>query len=226
MGQTRFRQVAHLERLAKPFLERRQEYDTQTYTYLREKAFRIAANLSLLILYGKPKSHESLRSAWERCRESAAWRSCREQNGGFDENGDERGGTPFDMLGAMQIAKYFRKHFLPALPGADEKEKLNAIFKTAPRWLLWFNHGDFCARLLGLKLPDFSKLSRFKREPPRFDFLRAGPFEWHLLPDGEYDPLVVLRREKFEDESMEMTPRERKRMLKIKERQMSRNSAT
>jgi hypothetical protein len=216
MSQTRFRQVARLERMVKPHLEQRREEEALTCAALREKAFKIAANLSLLILHGNPKIHESLRSAWARCRESAAWQSSLERHGGFDEYGREGPGTPFDMLGAMQIAEYFRKHFLPALPGVDERGKLNAIFKTAPRWLLWFNHGDFCAIVLHLKLPDLSGVYRFKREPPCLDFLLPGPFECHPLPEGEHDPFMFPHREKLEDETMEMTPRERKRMLKIK----------
>jgi len=214
MSQSRLRQIARLERLAKPQLERRLEEEALTWAALREKAFRIAANLSLLILYGKPSIHVSLRSAWERCRESAAWQSCREQNGGFDEYGGERSGTPFDMLGAMHIAKYFQKHFLPVLPGVDEKEKFSAIFKAAPRWLLWFDHADFCAIFLHLELPDLSSVYRFKREPPCLDCLLPGPFECHPLPEGEHDPFMFPHREKLEDESMEMSPRERKRMLK------------
>ena len=38
MSRNRFRQVARLEILAKPFLERRQEVETQTFTALHEKA--------------------------------------------------------------------------------------------------------------------------------------------------------------------------------------------
>ena len=36
---------------------------------------------------------------------------------------------PFDRLGLMYIATYFRAYFIPDLPGADETEKLNAIFE-------------------------------------------------------------------------------------------------
>ena len=61
----------------------------------------------------------------------------------------------------MYIATYFRAYFIPDLPGADETEKLNAIFEKAPLWLLWFTHCDVYGRILGLKLP------LYKRAPIR-----------------------------------------------------------
>lgn len=77
------------------------------------------------------------------------------------------------------------------LPGANETDKLNAIFELAPPWLLWFTHGDVHGEVLGLKLPNFSKLNRFARGEINFFELPEGPFEYHPLPDGVYDRFEV-----------------------------------
>ena len=74
----------------------------------------------------------------------------------FDKLSGKYIATLFDRLGLMYIATYFRAYFIPDLPGADETEKLNAIFEKAPLWLLWFTHCDVYGRILGLKLPDFA----------------------------------------------------------------------
>jgi hypothetical protein len=216
MSQTRFRQVARLEKLAQPYIKRRQESWAKSLAFLRKEAFIGVANLSLLILYGEPKIDEPLLNAWERCRESAEWRACREKHGGFDEYGRENG-TPFDWS-AVRIAEYFRKYFMPELPGADDTEKLDAIMERAPPWLLWFTYGDVMARVLGLKLPDLSRVNRFARGEFRCSALPEGPFERHLLPDGVNDSFLKPLNEKVEDKVMDMTPRERKRALRIHQR--------
>jgi hypothetical protein len=184
------------------------------HEFIRRNAFTFIANLSLLILLGKPKDDEPLLSAWNRCRESGAWQACHEKYGGFDEYGQEDG-TPFGALGAMYIAKYFRKYFLPDLPGANEKEKLDAIIQTAPPWLLWFTYGDRRARILGIKLPDLSKMSQFARgDFVWMDKLPNGPFEYHPSPDDADNSFMASNR-KFGHQAMGVTPRERKRALKI-----------
>jgi hypothetical protein len=163
MSQIRFRQVARLEKLAQPYLKRRQQSTAEAKALALKDAFIKVANL--LILYGEPKIDEPLLNAWERCGESAAWRACQKKHGGFDEYGRETG-TPFEWT-AERIAGYFRKYFMPELPGADETEKLDAIMERAPPWLLWFE---------------------------------------------------VARIEKPEDKLMDLTPRGRKRTLRIQER--------
>jgi hypothetical protein len=213
MNLTRSRQVARLEKLARPYLKRRQQSKAESYAFIRKKAFVRVANLSLLILYGKPKIDEPLLNAWERCRESAAWRDCGKKHGGFDEYGRENG-TPFDWS-AGRIAEYFRKYFMPELPGADETEKLDAIMERAPPWLLWFTHGDVMASVLGLKLPNLSRVNRFARGEFRCSAIPEGPFERHLLPDGVNDRFLEALNKKVEDKVMDMTPRERKRALRI-----------
>jgi len=215
MSHIRLRQIARLERLYRPYLKRRRESDAQLEKLCRENAFICVANLSVLILYGNPKIDEPLLSAWQRCLESAAWQACREKHGGFDEYGGERG-SPFDDLGATFIAKYFRKYMLPDLPGDDEIEKFNAIFEIAPPWLIWFSHGDLGAGILGVKLPDLSSVNRLIRGTPEWRRLPDGPFECRPLPDGANDESDSTRK-KFEDELAHMTPRERKRTLRIYE---------
>jgi hypothetical protein len=49
---------------------------------------------------------------------------------------------PTHRRNALHIAQFFREHFLPDLPGADQTEKLNAVFAKAPEWLLWFTHAE------------------------------------------------------------------------------------
>jgi hypothetical protein len=49
---------------------------------------------------------------------------------------------PTHRRNALHIAQFFREHFLPDLPGADQTEKLNAVFAKAREWLLWFNHAE------------------------------------------------------------------------------------
>ena len=214
MNQIRSRQVARLEKVAQGYLKRRQQSRAQSVAFVRKQVFVHVANLSLLILYGKPKIDEPLLNAWERCRESTAWRASREKHGGFDEYGRENG-TPFDRS-AERIAEYFRKYFMPELPGADETEKLDAIMERAPPWLLWFTYGDVSAGVLGLKLPDLSSVNRFARGEFRaMSELPDGPFECHPLPDGVNDRILERLNKKVEDKVMDMTPRERKRALRI-----------
>jgi hypothetical protein len=214
MRELRFRRVARFEQLANAYLKRR-ERETEIPEYLRNIASPIVANLSCLILFGEPRIDEPLPKAWERCLESAAWQACREKHGGFSEYGTDDG-TPFDNLGVTYIAKYFRRYFLPDLPGADEIEKFSMIFKEAPPWLLWFTYGDLDAHILGIELPDLSEISRFARGEQLFMRLPPGPFELQRLPDGVYDRYYTPQaRDTFEDKAKNMTSRERKRMRRV-----------
>ncbi len=246
MIQARFRQIARLEKLATPFINRRREGKAHMLECTRKEAFDYIANLGLLILYGNPRIDEPLLNAWDRVRKSAAWQQCRKNHPDFAAYGHEDQGdfcehkckvdeyhgteyfdrssgmyiaTPFDDLGLMYIAEYFRLYFIPDLPGADETEKLNAIFEKAPLWLLWFTHGDVCGSILGLKLPDFTSARRFaRREFKWFDALPGGPFEWRRLPHGETDSLYASKKHKDISnvgDISEMTPRQRKRALKL-----------
>jgi hypothetical protein len=239
MRQIRFRQVDRLKKIALPYIERRQQYKIERHESLRQMAFQHIANLSLLLLFGNPRIDEPLLNAWDRVRKSAAWQACRKEHPNFGEYGTEDQGdfgeyrcdtlgtklfdnlhgryiaTPFDFLGATYIANYFRKFFIPDLPGTDETEKLNAIIDTALPWFLWFTHGDLDAYILGLKIPDLSRVNQFARSEPLLYCLPLGPFEYHPWPDGACDKFTVTRHQESEDKANKMTPRERKRALRF-----------
>jgi hypothetical protein len=224
MTRARFRQTARLERLAKTYLRPREETDSRFEEFVRNYAFIHTANLSALILYGDPRIDEPLSFAWERCLESAEWQKRREKYGGWDEYGRDTCGDPFVSHAAKRIAKYFREHFLPDLPGADEIEKFSLIFKKAPPWLLWFTYGDANAQMLGMTLPDLSTVNRFIRDLQNFakDTLPMGPFECRLRADGSEDQIAILAKnwvikKKQKDEANGVTPRERKTIGKIRE---------
>jgi hypothetical protein len=220
----RFRQIARLESLAAAYLTSREKADSGFEQSVRENALVHTANLSALILYGKPKIDEPLSLAWRRCLDSAEWQKRREKYGGWDEYGRDTCGDPFVSHGATRIAKYFRDHFLPDLPGADEVEKFSLIFNKAPPWLLWFTYADANARILGIKLPDLSAVSGYIRDPKNFgnDRLPPGPFEYRLRTEGTEDLVVIstnlLMRKKQKNELNNATPRERKRLHRIRER--------
>ena len=203
-----------MEKLILPYLKRQQEQHSKMTEGMRREAFVKLANLALLILHGDPKIDEPLSAAWQRCRRSAAWRACLERHPDFGEYGRDDDASPFITFSAMHIAEYFRKYFLPDLPGGDEKAKLDAIFVRAPPWLLWFTYGDLYARVLGIKIPDLSSVNCFMRGDSLWSKLPQGPFECRPFPDGAYDKFTT-RRESVEDRTADMTPRERKRMLRI-----------
>jgi hypothetical protein len=213
-----------LERLAEAYLRPREQGDSRAEEVVREFASILTANLSALILYGDPKIDEPLSFAWRRCLESAEWQKRREKYGGWDEYGRDTCGDPFVCYGAKGIAKYFREHFLPDLPGADEVEKFSLIFKQAPPWLLWFTYGDADAQILGITLPDLSTVQRFIRDPQNFasDELPMGPFECRLRADGSEDQVAIWAKNwiKKQDKNVAhaITPRERKRIVRIREK--------
>ena len=223
MTRARFRQTVRLERLAEAYLRPREKADSRFEEFVRNYAFIHTSNLSALILYGDPKIDEPLSFAWRRCLESAEWQKRREKYGGWDENGGDSCGDPFVSHGATRIAKYFREHFLPDLPGADEVEKFSLILKKAPPWLLWFTYGDVDAQILGMKLPDLSTVNRFIRDPQNFgnDYLPSGPFECRLGADESEDGVAMTKnwmiKKKFENTANGVTPRERKRIGRIRE---------
>jgi hypothetical protein len=167
-----------------------------------------------LILDGDPKIGEPLTCAWQRCRESPAWKACREKHPDIDKS------FPYGEQGTRCIAQYFREYILPGLPGADETEKLNAVLAKAPPWLLWFTHAELPVLFLGLKLPDLPSMSRFER-PRSSAYLPREAFELRRLPDGVEDRSLssVLQSElKRLALGAEPTPRARMRALRLKER--------
>src|ERR1700722_19110475 len=81
-----------------------------------------AINLAYLCRSGAPQVGEPLPHAWQRT--------------GYDGPDD-----PFEVLGADGVSR----HLLATVfsrTGAGLKAELNAIFETAPAWLIWFTKGD------------------------------------------------------------------------------------
>jgi hypothetical protein len=207
------RRVARLERRALPYIEEMRRYKEREAASLRERAFAVAANLALLILYGDPRIGEPLIYAWRRCIESPAWKACREKHPDYIGDIRRRGRKGFF---GTYIAQYFRKYFLPELPGIDETEKLKSVFARAPEWLLWFTHADVIGPVLGLEIPDLSSKSRFARPDISMLHLPDGSFEWRELPDGAEDVFYAMQGEQL-PLAANLTPRERMRALRLQE---------
>ena len=155
---------------------------------------------------------------------SPAWKACCEKHPDIGRQLRNKG--PLDRKEGplnWRVAQYLRKYFLPDLPGADETEKLNLVFASAPAWLLWFTHGDVIGALLGLKVPDLSSMSRLARPDISISWRRLpdAPFEWREFPDGAEDEFSAMAREQLALPD-NLTPRERMRALRLKEmREMS-----
>jgi hypothetical protein len=170
--------MAELRRLAKPLLadaERaRNQREFELLDRAKSDAHAHAAHFSLIAAFGRPDIAEPLSEAWLRCRNSDA--------PGLSALKDAPYLTPFDdTLSLRVIADLFTRDVLPHLPGADEKEKFNRIFETAPPWLIRFTDAHWTALLLDLKLPNISEVRRYKRT--RNYFIE----KWPLLPSGVFE---------------------------------------
>ena len=75
MNQTRFRQIALLEKLAQPYIQRKQQIEKE-WQWIRQGAAANAAVLAFVIRYGDPKIGEPLSRAWERFINSHVWTEC------------------------------------------------------------------------------------------------------------------------------------------------------
>ena len=95
---------------------------------------------------------------------------------------------------AFIVGHPLRHVLLSALPGADEKDKLNRVFKSAPPWLIWFTFADYTAKLLDLNLPDLSTVTGLERSKDIFHRwwgLPESAFECRPWPDGtDGEPLA------------------------------------
>jgi len=151
MTLARRRQMDRLERLAAPLIEPIQIANGQHYAAIAnsrvDNAIVHAANLSLIILYGRPKIQEPLSVAWQRCLESTAPELGEE----FKIKTNSYGFNPFEEFGAKWISDYFRREILSKRPGNNEQEKFDAIFASAPLWLLWFTWADVTVGCLQLE---------------------------------------------------------------------------
>ena len=75
MRNSRFRQIARFEKLARPFLKQKHEADREWQRTI-DGAVNHAAVLAFLARYGAPQISEPLSDAYERCAQSAAWKDC------------------------------------------------------------------------------------------------------------------------------------------------------
>lgn len=191
MSQVRFRQIARLEKLAQPYVKQRRQIERE-WQKVRWGAVAHAAALVFLIRYGHPQIDEPLSNAWQRMRASDAWKECWDRFPA-DLFGWEQQHIvePYDRDGVSFLGEFLRHAVISNFPGADEKEKLCAVFSSAPPWLIWFTFADYTAKLLGLKLPDLSDVIGFERSKENFDCwwgLPSGAFErrpWSTGPDVE-----------------------------------------
>jgi hypothetical protein len=221
MSQILFRKIARLEKLAQPYIKRRRQTEKKSLLS-RGEAARHAAILAFLIRHGNPTIDEPLSCAWQRCSESSAWKECCDRFPSIilRPPGDTEYRFEPDSRGsAVSYGMSLRHVVIASFPGADEKEQLDAVFASAPPWLIWFTFGDYTAELLGLTLPDLSGVAGFARSKANFDLwcgLPSGAFERCPWPDGpDNEPLartdLKLLRPEMERPDDQMTPRERRR---------------
>jgi hypothetical protein len=193
MRDARFRKIARLEKFAQPFLERQGD-DARQWELTVWGAAHHAAVLVFLIRYGEPQIDEPLSRACERCAASTAWKECcQEFKCWLQRYSGENGFRPHSRDAVTIMGEPLRHFVIASFPGADEKQKLNTAFTTAPPWLLWFTFADYTAKLLNLTIPDLSKVSGFTRSK-KFDIwwgLPSGAFERELWPRGrDQEPLA------------------------------------
>jgi hypothetical protein len=207
MSQAQLRRLARLENLASAYIQRHHLQQDDGHGADRELDFIKVANIAILVRYGDPHIGEPLRSAWQRCLQSPAWRALRaERPDALVIRDYNQEATPFSEAGARVLAEYFRRWILPDLSGADATEKLNRLLSKTPPWLLWFTHGDTAGIVLGLKVPDPFDRRRYARPSGGKPYLPEESFAWRLLPDGRDDEFLggVLELERKHLASLEI----------------------
>ena len=182
MRANRFRQIARAEKLAKPDIDVAR-VTGQKWLMALQGVVANAAILAFLIRYGNPQIGEPLSCACQRVSESDAFRQCCEKFPSllrFGRHG-QYSFSPHNRNRTFIIGTHLRHVVIGTFRGADEKEKLKAVFETAPPWLIWFTFGDYTAGLLGLTLPDLSGVTGFTRSKANFDL-------WYGLPSDAFEP--------------------------------------
>jgi hypothetical protein len=143
---------------------------------------------------GNPQMGEPLSEACRRVTESEAWKACCEKFPICTYYRKENLFKPYSSDNVSLVGGPLRHVLLSTLPGADEKDKLNRVFKSAPPWLIWFTFADYTAKLLDLNLPDLSTVTGFERSKDIFHRwwgLPESAFECRPWPDGtDGEPLV------------------------------------
>jgi hypothetical protein len=217
MNQIRSRQIARLEKRALPHIKQREGIDQQ-WQHICHGAVAHATVLAFLIRYGNPQMDEPLSEACRRVAESEAWKACCEKFPEACRRYDEYPFEPYNRDRVFLIGDPLRHVLMSSFPGADEKEKLNRVFKSAPPWLIWFTFADYTAKLLDLSLPDLSNVSGFERSKKIFHNwwgLPESAFECRPWPHGtDGEPLARTDLSLLRSETGQDAPnRERKRAL-------------
>ncbi len=145
---------------------------------LLQGAVAQAAMLAFVIRYGNPAIGEPLSKAIQRVVESVAWQELKERFPLFLERGIF---APRDRLRTRVLGSAVRHAVMSNFPGDDERQKLAAVFASAPPWLIWHCFADYTAMLLGLTLPDLSGVTDFARSQENFD-------RWWALPQDAFEP--------------------------------------
>jgi len=217
MNQIRSRKITRLEKRV-PQSERIE----RQWQEIRRGAVAHATVLALLVRYGNPRLGEPLSCAGGRVAKSEFW-------GLFCQKfppdrtiypADFEHSFPFTRDQVLIIGDQLRHVTIATFPGADEKEKLNRVLRSAPPWLLWFTFADYSAKLLGLDLPDLSPVTGFERSKSIFHGwwgLPPSAYECRPWPHGiEGEALARTDLSLFELETgqeMPVTKRERTRAL-------------
>jgi hypothetical protein len=152
MNQIRSRQIARLEKRALPHIKQRQGI-AQQLLKVRRGAITHATVLALLVRYGNPQLGEPLSCACARVTESELWVLFRQKfppDRTIYPDDFEYSFEPFTRDRVTIIGDALRHVSIATFPGANEKEKLNRVLRSAPPWLLWFTFADYSAKLLGV----------------------------------------------------------------------------
>jgi hypothetical protein len=149
---------------------------------VRRGAVAHATLIALLARYGNPRLGEPLSCAYARFAKSELWALFRQK---FLPDrtilpDDVECSFPCTRDQVTIMGDKLRHFAIATFPGADEKEKLNRVLRSAPPWLLWFTFADYSAKLLAVSLPDLSTVSRFERSKEIFH-------GWWGLPQGAYE---------------------------------------
>jgi len=202
MSQSRFRQIARLEKLAQPHIQRKRQIEKE-WEAMPHGAAAHAAVISFIIRFGDPKIGEPLSCAWERFINTDVWKECCDKSEAMElkqladwkeKNGEETSprnlslslnhsyrAAPYNRDGVILTGEYLRHELIARFPGATEKEKLEQVFASAPPWLIWFAFADYTAGLLGLPLPNLSSVTGFARSKVDFN-------NWYGVPSGAFVP--------------------------------------
>jgi hypothetical protein len=219
MNRIRARQIARLEKRAGPYIKQR-EGMAQQLRKLHRGAVAHAAVLAFVMRYGNPQMGEPLSEACRRVTESEAWKACCEKFPICAYHRKDYSFKAHSRDNVWLIGDPLRYVLLSTLPGTNEKDKLNRVFKSAPPWLIWFTFADYTAKLLGLNLPDLSTVTGFERSKDIFHRwwgLPESAFECRPWPDGtDGEPLARTDLSLLGlgiRQDAPMTNRERKRAL-------------